>query len=386
MSPSLIESAFSIHFSRAESKVIDENELAHFFIPQVIMCSNVSGDVIANVSIFHRQHSRVRTTNASRTLPSKRVHCSDDSKRPFIIFPLTSPIPRRHLWAAASFTASAVSGSDIPFILYSSPETGIDHPDVEANAEGLVTLLFGNSPRHLVSFVVNALNSARHARVDHKILVSRYIHRWTDQCVGGINLVIGSGKASGLEPSETSVDCTNLWILTDLNSLNWADENEWRDVLSSATVQYMVAEHVLEHLEWHEAHAALSNAAASLEKSLNTYVPETSVPRLRLAVPDTGRVGMFTGGGSVGSLDSDIRDRHKTRYDAASLCGLLQASGLDGFLLEWSYPLQFSARVENAFGGLSTGVSSTINLEFYSVSRSHRFNETEGKIRRSSNG
>jgi predicted SAM-dependent methyltransferase len=80
-----------------------------------------------------------------------------------------------------------------------------------------------------------------------------------------IRIIIGSGPQR-----------IEGWLSTDIQHLNIAEESSWRRLFTAASIDRILAEHVLEHLSWSELRATLGHVFRYLKPG----------GRLRLAVPD----------------------------------------------------------------------------------------------------
>jgi hypothetical protein len=181
-----------------------------------------------------------------------------------------------------------------------------------------------------------------------------------NRCHAGLRIILGAGS----KESNVIVDETNAWINSDINSLDWADWRDWKQIidqldrthLCGPVIERLFAEHVLEHLTWEDAVRALQNTAAVLKLSdtrNQKFMYSTELPSLRIAVPDCGRkIGddSFDFKSSTSSsMMGDIHDRHHIRFNAVSLCELLELTGFEGFLIEWHYPFTHKKQVNELF-------------------------------------
>jgi predicted SAM-dependent methyltransferase len=253
-----------------------------------------------------------------------------------------------------------------------------------------------------VAAVSRGLLNARAAQERSRRKLESQVGEFIFACgsrVPGMRLVLGAGNDLGGENSRPAltINCST-WITTDMHSLNWADWADWKNVLfrhayplttPAVRVTHLLAEHVLEHLDLYDAQSALSNAAQVL--NLAGAIEGQPLPFLRLAVPDVG-FGTIGGESSVsemGNVASDIRDYHRIRYTARSLCALLNASGLDGYLLEWSHPVESTDHMGEIFG-TGTIFDRAVNIQLNplqgTMSRIHDYDVEQGRIQRSVRG
>ena len=139
----------------------------------------------------------------------------------------------------------------------------------------------------------------------------------------GIKLVVGAG------PSLSVVGAAGTpyegWILTDVTELNALDAAEWRALFPEASIDRILAEHVIEH--WTEE---------QLRTFLKTVRPFLSArAKVRVAVPDGFHPdssyieAVKPGGTGRGSHD------HKILYTHERLARVLEEAGWECDLLEY---------------------------------------------------
>jgi len=370
--------------------------------------------VFAHVTAFDRGTGNTLTNvevevTSSRALNMERGQCT----RPELAYHLLQA-PIRRLWTSTSFffqTRQERGSAEWPLLIYSHGSAAFEassSTSLQAAARAVASKFVDSiSPAghqqspEFVTAVYSGLFNARAAQDLSRRKLTRQVNEFKLACdtrVPGMRLVLGAGSDSWSEHSyhpPFSVDCDG-WIVTDMSSLNWADWADWSEVffqnnstIPTVRVTHLLAEHVLEHLDLHDALSALSNAAQILIHA--GAIEGQPSPFLRLAVPDIGfgTTGDESSASEMGHVASDIRDHHKARYTAFSLCALLDASGLDGYLLEWSHPLDSMDHIEKLFD-TGTVVDRAVKIQRNSlqgsVSRIHEYDIEQGQIRRSFRG
>jgi len=131
--------------------------------------------------------------------------------------------------------------------------------------------------------------------------------------VEGLKVIVGAGRTS--QPGWHSLEESELDIRRAV---------DWLKHFQPASLDVILAEHVLEHLELREAALAVRNCYAMLRPG----------GRLRIAVPDglhpDPRYIDWVMPGGIWNPDD-----HKALYDYRSLSALLNGAGFMVHLLEW---------------------------------------------------
>lgn len=129
-----------------------------------------------------------------------------------------------------------------------------------------------------------------------------------------VRLVIGAGNYKH-----------DLWHISDLNNLDITREDHWRRTFLPESIDIILAEHVLEHLDESDLIRAFQNIYCFLKKG----------GCFRLAVPDGYHPSpqyieyVRPGGSGAGS------DDHKFLFNHETLSSYLVAQGFDVKLLEY---------------------------------------------------
>jgi predicted SAM-dependent methyltransferase len=129
-----------------------------------------------------------------------------------------------------------------------------------------------------------------------------------------IRLMIGSGYT-----------LYKNWIITDIDTLNIAKEDQWEKYFKRNSISSILAEHVWEHL----------NGDTCKESLKNCYQFLAAKGNLRLAVPDGYNPDMNyiksvkPGGSGIGAYD------HKFLYNYKTLTKILREVGFTVKLLEY---------------------------------------------------
>ena len=277
-----------------------------------------------------------------------------------------------HLWLATSFIIEG-HATDIPLTiqcsrcesLYDIHEQDVLSINRIAN-DFLQSIRFDGREVEKASLeVTNAILDSRRGRLRRRADFVHRLNLWQEsRCAynesevpyTGLRLVIGAGPAE--VASDSSVD-PHAWIVSEVNTFDVTDSADWAIFLQflecprdgttlKLAIYQLFAEHVLEHLDYADAHFALTQVARVFAAHSS---PLLSTPSFRIAVPDSWAGGdhSVNNSSSMNSFAADVRDGHRVRYTAWSLCALLDAAGLDGMLLEWNYPQSASERVKSAF-------------------------------------
>jgi predicted SAM-dependent methyltransferase len=139
----------------------------------------------------------------------------------------------------------------------------------------------------------------------------------------GIKLVVGAGPS----PSVVGAPGTPYegWILTDVGELNALDAAAWRGLFPEASIDRILAEHVIEH--WTEEQLRL------FLKTVRPFLSAGAVARIAVPDgfhPDPSYIEMVRPGGTGrGSLD------HKLLYTHELLARVLAEAGWECDLLEY---------------------------------------------------
>jgi len=144
-------------------------------------------------------------------------------------------------------------------------------------------------------------------KIKWKYLYSKFANK-------DIKLVIGAGGIAH-----------KGWIVTDINTLNIINSNDWGRLFPPSSINAILAEHVFEHLSFDEASKAFENCFNYLKHS--GYI--------RIAVPDGFHpskeyiLQVMPGGLGAGAMD------HKVLFDYNTLVKLLESQGFKVILLEY---------------------------------------------------
>lgn len=144
---------------------------------------------------------------------------------------------------------------------------------------------------------------------------SRNLKRLKDQIKeGSLKLVLGS---SGIFQEG--------WVGTDIDTLDMLKKSNWNRLFKPGTVEFMLAEHVWEHLTPYQANTALSNCFHFLKKG----------GHFRIAVPDgfhpdPSYINYVKPGGHGAGADD-----HKILYNYISLKKIFEEVGFTVKLLEY---------------------------------------------------
>ncbi len=139
----------------------------------------------------------------------------------------------------------------------------------------------------------------------------------------GIKLVVGAG------PSPVVVGAPGTpyegWILTDISELNALDAAEWRGLFPEASIERILAEHVIEH--WTEEQLRL------FLKTVRPFLSARAVARIAVPDgfhPDPSYIEAVKPGGTGRGSDD-----HKILYTYERLAHVLTEAGWEYDLLEY---------------------------------------------------
>jgi len=362
--------------------------------------------VIALISVYNE--SMARLTQAKTSIPLDASSEDSHHYRPKFqrAFDLRQNSAR--LWLAASLIIVG-QAMEYPLTIQCSEceSSQSENEQIEGSLTKIATdFLRGVNvdEREIEKASVQVVNIILDSRRGHLRKRADFVHRlkfWQQQqarCTydpsdgpfSGLHLVVGAGPAE--MGSESRFD-PQVWVFSDFSTFDVTDSADWGLLLqytecpqdtpvSGNHIHELFAEHVFEHLDYAGAYFALTQVAKVFAAH---SVSLLDAPSFRIAVPDAwagGKSGVANSS-SVNSFAADVRDGHRARYTAWSLCVLLDAAGLDGMLLEWSYP-QSASELTSIFP-----ISPAEILEHSGwTSRVHLLDKSEDDrpVRRSVNG
>lgn len=164
--------------------------------------------------------------------------------------------------------------------------------------------MYKNNILKLIYYILNAL----------KYLKLKFLIRYHGVRSKKILIVIGSSNVY-----------SGGWIPTDIDQLNIVSTTNWNNLFRIGSIDAMLAEHVLEHLDYNEAVIAAKNCYNYLRPG----------GYLRIAVPDGNHpspeyIDAVKPGGTGSGADD-----HKVLYTITSLISLLQDAGFTVDELEY---------------------------------------------------
>ena len=169
-------------------------------------------------------------------------------------------------------------------------------------------------------FIVRDLVDGLYERRRHREVLHDRVSRLRAQSLP-LRVILGASVDQAMSPINHFGP--QHWVAFSVNDLDILAEDDFRYYFGQAgEVDVIVAEHVFEHLDVHDAHRALVLCRKYLKQSTGF---------LRLAVPD------WAGADNSSQLKiaNDILANHVVQYNVFSLSWMLKSAGFDTHPREW---------------------------------------------------